>query len=226
PVIHSFRSKTVKMQFSLSIAAAILAATASAMPVLEARQTVGTTANEFTQGGCKDVVLLYARGTTQSGNMGEEPGPALGNALKTRLGAARVAVQGVAYSASLLGNLSPGGAPANEASSFRTLIGQVASQCPDARIVVSGYSQGAALVHRAVEGATAAVRARIAAGVTFGDTQRQQDGGRIPGLDATKSLIICNSGDRVCDGTLIITPAHSGYGARASEAVDFIAARV
>lgn len=57
------------MQFSLSIATAILAATASAMPVLETRQTVGTTANEFTSGGCKDVVLLYARGTTQAGNM-------------------------------------------------------------------------------------------------------------------------------------------------------------
>ncbi|TLD15533.1 uncharacterized protein PgNI_02535 [Pyricularia grisea] len=214
------------MQFSLSIATAILAATASALPILEIRQTVGTTANEFTSGGCKDVVLLYARGTSQSGNMGEEPGPALGNALKTRLGAARVAVQGVSYSASLLGNLNPGGAPASEATSFRTLIGQVASQCPNARIVVSGYSQGGALVHRAVEGTTAAVSARIAAGVTFGDTQKQQDGGRIPGIDASKSLIICNTGDRVCEGTLIITSAHSGYGARVGEAVDFIAARV
>ena len=30
---------------------------------------VGTTANEFLEGGCRDVIFIYARGTTQDGNI-------------------------------------------------------------------------------------------------------------------------------------------------------------
>lgn len=73
------------MKFSLSLVA--LAASAIASPIvldlseisqneleeihardIEARQS-GTTANEFLNGGCRDVVLVFARGTSQSGNI-------------------------------------------------------------------------------------------------------------------------------------------------------------
>jgi cutinase len=230
------------MKFSLSLVA--LAASAFASPIvldlsdisqneleeihardIEARQS-GTTANEFLNGGCRDVVLIFARGTSQSGNLGEMPGVDLSAALKSALGASRVATQGVGYSASLLGNLQSGGCPPREAADMTALIGQVASQCPSAKIVVSGYSQGAAMVHRSIEGASAAVKARIVAAVTFGDTQNAQDGGRIPGFDTTKTRIFCNNGDRVCDGTLIITGAHSDYRSSINPAVTFIRGRV
>lgn len=154
------------------------------------------------------------------------PGVDLSAALKSALGASRVATQGVSYSASLLGNLQSGGCPPSEAASMATLIGQVASQCPSAKIVVSGYSQGAAMVHRSIERVSTAVKARIAAAVTFGDTQNAQDGGRIPGFDTAKTRIFCNDGDRVCDGTLIITGAHSDYRSSISPAVTFIRGRV
>ena len=154
------------------------------------------------------------------------PGVDLSAALKSALGASRVATQGVGYSASLLGNLQSGGCPPREAADMTALIGQVASQCPSAKIVVSGYSQGAAMVHRSIEGASAAVKARIVAAVTFGDTQNAQDGGRIPGFDTAKTRIFCNNGDRVCDGTLIITGAHSDYRSSISPAVTFIRGRV
>lgn len=36
---------------------------------LERRQTVGTTANEFKNGGCRDVIWFFARGSTEVGNM-------------------------------------------------------------------------------------------------------------------------------------------------------------
>jgi cutinase len=36
---------------------------------LEARQTVGTTENEFTRYGCRDVIFFFARGSTEVGNM-------------------------------------------------------------------------------------------------------------------------------------------------------------
>ncbi|KAL8393823.1 hypothetical protein RB595_003541 [Gaeumannomyces hyphopodioides] len=225
------------MKFSLAVTVALVACSSAApVTIPEAddslprlilpRQTVGMEANEFKNGGCKDIVLLFARGSTQSGNMGEQPGPNLANAMKARFNGSRVAAQGVPYSALLLGNLASGGAMGAEASDFADLIGQVAVKCPKARIVVSGYSQGAALLHRAVEALSASVRSRIAAAVTFGDTQNEQDDGRVPGLDAAKTLIICNKGDLVCEGQLIVAKSHLEYKARVPEAVAFIATRV
>lgn len=78
------------MKFTQSLMTAALMASVSASPIAdnsividineqdlakaqaydaEIRATVGTTANEFTSGGCRDVVLVFARGTGQSGNM-------------------------------------------------------------------------------------------------------------------------------------------------------------
>ncbi|KAJ2895622.1 hypothetical protein MKZ38_006297 [Zalerion maritima] len=39
------------------------------------------------------------------------------------------------------------------------------------QIVVGGYSQGAALTHRAVEGRSSSVKNKVVGAVTFGDTQ-------------------------------------------------------
>jgi hypothetical protein len=37
---------------------------------LETRQfSSGTTSNEFTSGGCRDVIFFFARGSTETGNM-------------------------------------------------------------------------------------------------------------------------------------------------------------
>lgn len=33
------------------------------------RQSAGTTANEFLEGECRDVIFIYARGSTQDGNI-------------------------------------------------------------------------------------------------------------------------------------------------------------
>ena len=88
------------------------------------------------------------------------------------------------------------------------------------------FSQGAALVHRAVEDRSSSVKARIAGAVTYGDTRNQQDGGRIPNFDTAKTKVICNSGDAVCSGTLTILPAHLDYVRRVPEAVSFLVARI
>ena len=90
---------------------------------------------------------------------------------------------------------------------------------------MSGYSQGAALVHRAVEQLSTSVKAKIAAAVTFGDTQKQQDGGKIPNFDSSKTLIICHTGDKVCEGTLTITSAHTNYQDVAPQAAAFIVSK-
>jgi cutinase len=54
---------------------AAFATTVFAAPAaeLEVRQTVGTTENEFTRYGCRDVIFFFARGSTEVGNMVRYP---------------------------------------------------------------------------------------------------------------------------------------------------------
>jgi cutinase len=226
------------MKVSFSLLSAALLAVAAAEPIVvdlsllleqadaPAKRQSGTTLNEYLQGGCRDVIFFFARGTNEPGNIGDSPGPQTVDQLKAALGASTVAGQGIDYPASLLGNLYPGGVPASSAEDAAELITNAANACPSSQLVVSGYSQGAALVHRSIERVSAAVSARIAAAVTYGDTQRQQDNGVIPNLTPSKSLIICHDGDLVCEGTLIITDAHFGYENDAPQAVDFIVSRL
>ena len=87
-------------------------------------------------------------------------------------------------------------------------------------------SQGAALVHRAIEGQSAAVKNKIVGVITYGDTQNLQDGGRIPNFPPEKTLIICNTGDAVCVGTLTILAPHLDYVRRVSEAVKFLVGKI
>jgi hypothetical protein len=46
-----------------------------ALAGIEARQTVGTTSNEFVNGGCRDAIWFFARGSTEVGNMVLAPTP-------------------------------------------------------------------------------------------------------------------------------------------------------
>jgi len=189
---------------------------------IEARQRggVGSTANEFKDGGCADIIMLFARGSTETGNMGTICGPPTANGVKANFDS--VAVQGIDYGALLSTNFLPGGADPAGIAEMKDLIGQANSQCPDSMLVVGGYSQGAALTHRAVEDLPQDQKDQIVAAFTFGDTQNEQDNGQIPNFDADKTKVICNRGDAVCRGTLTILPAHLDYTRRADEAVDFI----
>lgn len=63
------------------------------------------------------------------------------------------------------------------------------------------------------------------AAVTFGDTQNTQDDGQIPDFPINKTLIICNTGDAVCQGTLLILEPHLNYTGRAAEAVNFFVSK-
>ncbi|KAI1453225.1 carbohydrate esterase family 5 protein [Annulohypoxylon moriforme] len=200
--------------------------TTGAATSIRKRQSTGTTANEFLDGGCRDVIFIFARGSTQDGNIGDDPGPQTIDQLKAALGADAVAAQGVDYPALLIDNLRDGGCDPEDADNMRALITQAATQCPTAKLVVSGYSQGAALVHRSVEAADTSVKDRIFAAVTYGDTQKAQDNDQIPNFDTGKTLILCHDGDKVCEGTLIVTDAHHGYSDLAPEAVGFIISKV
>lgn len=88
------------------------------------------------------------------------------------------------------------------------------------------FSQGAALVHRAVENLAQSVKDKIVGVVTFGDTQNLQDNGQIPNFPASKVLVICNTGDLVCAGTLTILEPHLDYVRRVPEAVAFLTQKI
>ncbi|KAL0935955.1 cutinase 1-like protein 1 [Colletotrichum truncatum] len=191
---------------------------------LEARQRgggrVGSTAKEFTQGGCKEVIMVFARGSTETGNMGTICGPQTANGVKASFKS--VAVEGVDYAAGLATNTLPGGADPKGIAEMKRLIAKANTDCPNSMLVVGGYSQGAAVTHRAVEDLPQAQKDQIVAAFMFGDTQFQQDGGQITDFPQDKTNIICARGDAVCRGTLTILPAHLSYGNRADEQAQFI----
>lgn len=81
---------------------------------LTKRQYGGDTYNQLTDStACRAVTVIYARGTTQAGNVGasDTEGPTFFNALASTLGGtSRLAIQGVTYPANILGFLAGGDA--------------------------------------------------------------------------------------------------------------------
>ncbi|KAJ7292059.1 cutinase, partial [Mycena rebaudengoi] len=168
---------------------------------------------------------IFARGTSESGNVGSRIGPPLIADLRAALGTAGIAAQGVNYSASVLGYLE-GGDPAGS-TTMVNLINTAASKCSSTKIVISGYSQGAQLVHNAAERLTAAVTARIAAVVVFGDPDRVGRStlppvGTVP---ASKVSSFCHTGDIICTGSGG-AEQHLNYDQDAPAASAFIVAHV
>ena len=68
---------------------------ASAVAGCQGVSAVGVTSNDIVNGICKPFTLIFARGTTESGNIGNIVGPPFVLALQNAFGASNVAVQGV-----------------------------------------------------------------------------------------------------------------------------------
>ncbi|EGY20079.1 cutinase [Verticillium dahliae VdLs.17] len=215
---------------------------------LAARQYSASVSNQLTDGTpCRAVTLIYARGTTQQGNIGDPAavGPLTFNNLARLIGTANLAVQGVTYPANVAGFLAGGDAAGSR--TMAQLTARAVTQCPNTKIVLSGYSQGAQVVHNAAGQLTAAQTNRVTAGMlfpffshtmmrpsqdfikltrlvlTFGDPKRNQPFGTIP---ASRTRVICRTGDNICEGGFTITPAHTQYQQDAPAAASWIAARV
>jgi cutinase len=98
---------------------------------LQARQFSSSSYNQLTDGTpCRPVTVVYARGTTQAGNVGDSAavGPILFNNLASRIGLNNLAVQGVAYPANVAGFLAGG-----DAAGSRTMADLIARVCPQAK---------------------------------------------------------------------------------------------
>ena len=88
-------------------------------------------------------------------------GPPFFTALASLIGDSTLGVQGVPYPATFAGYFE-GGDPAGSVT-FGQMADQIASQCPDTKLVLSGYSQGAQLVHNGAALMAPSTFARIAA---------------------------------------------------------------
>jgi cutinase len=99
-----------------------------------------STQNDVANGsGCKAMTVLFARGTTEGGNMGTIAGPPFVSAIgKMMGGAANVAVQGIDYPADIPGFLVGGDAGGSQL--MAQMVGQVRAACPDTALVMAGYS--------------------------------------------------------------------------------------
>lgn len=186
-----------------------LVAGAAATPVLRPRQYYQSeTWNQLTDGTpCRPTTIIYARGTDQPGNIGATT--SIGVYLMGMLSQLLkdpMAVQGVDYAANILGFLE-GGDPAG-AKTMTKLVTQAASQCPNTRIVMVGYSQGAQVLHKAEKNLSAAVASRVVAVLTFGDPDQHQALAHIP---ASIWKVICHSDDSICNGDLIPNGDHTNY---------------
>src|SRR3979409_1566539 len=223
---------------------AIFAALAVAAVVAGSLAAPTPTANAA-DGSCPAVEVLFARGTNEAPGVGAT-GQAFVDALNARLPGKTVDVYAVDYAASLdFGQTADGIVDATNK------IETIAASCPTTKIVLGGYSQGAALAGYTTTdtvpagfalpaGITGpmppAIAPHVAAVVLFGTPDSwflnrvDHNAPSIPiGQPYTaKTLQLCATGDPVCFPGGLDRAAHSSYkdNGMADQAADFAARRL
>lgn len=162
------------MLYRYSTAVALALATsnvlASPTPITPRAADLASTSQNDLQGGgnnCAQNIVIFARGTTEPGNVGTLTGPPFFQALAQQVGADNLAVQGVDYAADIPGFLAGGDAAGSQA--MAQLVQDTVQACPQSKVIMSGYSQGCQLVHNAAAMLPADVSGKVAGAVLFGD---------------------------------------------------------
>lgn len=224
------KSATHRLLISMSAvfgAAAILVTSA----VLPAGQRAIVTASAD---ACPNIQVVFARGTGEPPGVGRV-GQAFVEALQPLVGGRSVAVYGVDYPASYDFMRATEGA--NDASTF---VQNIAATCPNTRIVLGGYSQGAAVIDLITaanhaffglaEPMPPDVAPHVAAVAVFGNPSNRVGGGPLSAISplyGDKTIDLCNGGDPVCSNGND-AGAHRVYveDGVASQAVAFVAQRL
>ncbi|HEX4587401.1 MAG TPA: cutinase family protein [Mycobacterium sp.] len=195
----------------------------------------GTTAIASAQAdSCPAVQVVFARGTGEPDGTGRV-GEAFVDALRPMLKGKSVAVYAVNYPATRDFLRAADGA--NDASLF---VQNTAASCPDTKIVLGGYSQGAAVVDAITvadqptlgftQPMPANVADHVAAVAVFGNPSIRLLGSPLTTLSPLygyKTIDLCNGADPVCsDGNDVA--AHSVYvqAGLATQAAQFAADRI
>ncbi|WP_264033685.1 cutinase family protein [Mycobacterium interjectum] len=180
---------------------------------------------------CPDVEVVFARGTDEPPGVGKV-GQAFVNSLRqdTRKS---VGAYGVNYPANKDFLAATDGA--NDASNH---IQQMANNCPKTKMVLGGYSQGAAVIDIVTaaplpglgfqQPLPAAAADHVAAVALFGNPSARAGGlmsALTPDFDG-KTIDLCNTGDPICSSGSKWS-AHLGYvPGLTNQAASFVASRV
>jgi len=169
-------------------------------------------------GPCTEYTLIFARGTTEPGNVGILVGPPLITAITNIVGTSALTVQGVNnYGATVDGYLE-GGDPAGSAEMAKQ-IQQAYAACPNTKLIASGYSQGGQIVHNAAAQLPVNVGQWISSAVIFGDPD---NGTAVANVPASKTDVYCHQGDNICVNGDFVLPAHLTYAENVQAAAQFI----
>ena len=153
---------------------------------------------------CPDVEVIFARGTNEPPGMGRV-GDAFVDSLRQQTGGMNIDTYGVNYAASKL--QLHGGDGANDVINR---VKQAVAKCPNTKIVLGGYSQGASVMDIVAGVPIGGINwgsslppeyaNNIAAVATFGDVA-DRAGGSLPTQSAmlgSKAIDLCNPNDPIC----------------------------
>ncbi|RKF76883.1 Cutinase [Golovinomyces cichoracearum] len=166
--------------------------------------------------GCKPFTMIFAKGTGEGGNVGDghSPGPALISEMRKSLGAENLAVQGIDFFA---------GGDTKGSKRYLNVANDVAKKCPDTKIIIGGYSQGAQLTHNAAKKFSPATMSKVVAAAVFGDPDHLQPIGNI---NKASIFSVCHSGDIICHSPGFNIKAHLTYSVDTPQAASFIMSRL
>lgn len=178
---------------------------------------------------CPDVEVVFARGTTEPPGVGGI-GQAFVDALRSRLGERSLSVYAVDYPASRDFAASTRAGADNASAHIQTM----AAGCPDTRMVLAGYSQGAGVMDVATTELPAVVADRIAAVALFGgprssfaDTLAPGPLPRVGAPYVAKTIDLCVPNDPICSEGGWDMGAHVAYveTGMVNQAAEFAAGR-
>ncbi|MGB3885268.1 cutinase family protein [Gordonia sp. (in: high G+C Gram-positive bacteria)] len=188
--------------------------------------TTGGTPAGAAPGKCADVHVLFARGTAETAPPLGVIGIAFGNSLEKRLPGKSVRVEAVNYAASadFSEKLKFAESFVEGMRTAQRRIKAIAAACPDTKIVLGGYSQGAALIGYTISSEfkipakykqydryvpaplPAELASHIAAVVQFGTPSARfiRDAGAPPiepqSVYRNRTVRYCIAGDTICNG--------------------------
>lgn len=177
---------------------------------------------------CSDVEVTFARGTNEPPGVGGV-GQAFIDSLRSQIGGRSVGVYAVNYPATeAFASSSAAGA-----SDARAHVQSTAANCPNTRMVLGGYSQGAGVIDMATN-ELAGVVEHVAAVAVFGNPQsafaRRLGGGRLPTISSLyqpKTINLCVPDDPICsegrNGAAHVAYVRTGM---TDEAASFAAGRL
>jgi cutinase len=151
-------------------------------------------------GPCPDVEVVSARGTDEPPGPGSN-GEAFVNALRPMVPGRAIEVYAVNYPATddLARSVAAG------ADDARARVESIVANCPDTRLVLAGYSQGAAVIDTITDQLPPEAADHVAAVAIFGNPRSklasQMAGGPLAAISPpyrSKTIDLCFPGDPIC----------------------------